>query len=144
MKKVVFAILVIFIGISCSNNDDRPNNNPFLIDPPVNAVLNLSLPEYNPLRFAGNSVVIDNGINGIVVYCVNETLYTAFELSDPNHELRNCSRMTVDGVIASCPCSDDDNEYFITSGQHTTEPDVKYPMQPYRVERNGNVITVSN
>ncbi len=144
MKKITLFLLIAAVTLSCSKNDDKQDRNPFLTDPAVNLNLNLNLPEYNPLKFPGNYIITSQGIKGIVVYCVSENQYLAFELTDPNHVPSSCSRMELTGVIASCPCPNDDNEYFITSGQHTTEPDTKYPMQQYNAQLNGNTVIVSN
>ncbi len=144
MKKLILFLLIVFFAFSCSKSDDKRERNPFLTDPAVSLNLNLNLPEYNPLKFPGNYVITGQGIKGIVVYCVSENQYLAFDLTDPNHVPSNCSRMELTGVIASCPCSNDDNKYFITSGQHTTEPDSKYPMQQYNAQLNGNTVNVSN
>jgi len=144
MKKITLFLLIAAVTLSCSKNDDKQERNPFLTDPAVSLNLNLNLPEYNPLKFPGNYIITSQGIKGIVVYCVSENQYLAFELTDPNHAPSSCSRMELTGVIASCPCSNDDNEYFITSGQHTTEPDAKYPMQQYNAQLNGNTVVISN
>jgi len=140
----VFAAVVLF---GCQNNDDDPieDNNPFLNPPLVNLTLNLNLPEYNPLRFPGNSVILSQqGIRGIVVYCVNTDFYTAFDLSDPNIVPNNCSRMTVEGIIATCQCEGCENSYNIITGQHQTEPETKLPMLAYRITRNGDNIRIRN
>ena len=129
---------------ACSKNDDKQDRNPYLTDPAVNLSLNLNLPEYNPLKFSGNYIITSQGIKGIVVYCVSESQYLAFELTDPNHVPNNCSRMEIDGVIASCTCPNDDNEYFITSGQHITKPGEMYPMQQYNAQLSGNSVIVTN
>ncbi len=144
MKKLVFFLLIGFVSFSCSKSDDKQERNPFLTDPAVSLNLNLNLPQYNPLRFPGNYIITGQGIKGIVVYCVSENQYLAFELSDPNHVPSSCSKMELTGVVASCPCTNDDNEYFITSGQHTTEPGSKYPMQQYNAQLNGNTVVISN
>ncbi|MDP2686376.1 MAG: hypothetical protein Q8O62_04085 [Aequorivita sp.] len=144
MKKITLFLLIAAVTLSCSKNDDKQERNPFLTDPAVSLNLNLNLPEYTPLKFPGNYIITSQGIKGIVVYCVSENQYLAFELTDPNHVPSSCSRMELTGVIASCPCANDDNEYFITSGQHTTEPDTKYPMQQYNAQLNGNTVIISN
>ena len=120
MKKKIVALLMVLSLVSCSNNDDNSQNqNPYLAIPPVNISLNLNLPEYNALKFPGNSIIYTNqGIKGIVIYCVTENQYTASELSDPNHIPNSCSRMSVEGIIASCLC-DDGNSYDIVTGQFT-------------------------
>lgn len=130
--------------LSCSKSDVKQTSNPYLTNPVVNLNLNLNLPEYNPLKFPGNYIITSQGIKGIVVYCVSESYYLAFDLTDPNHVPSGCSRMEVNGIIATCPCTNDENEYYIVTGQHINEPDAKYPMQAYRAERNGNSITISN
>lgn len=143
MKKIVALLFVLISLIACNNDDDNNNNNPYLTVPPVNLNLNLNLPEYNDLKFPGNSVIITfQGIKGIVVYNVNNELYTAFELSDPNHVPNNCSRMIVEGIVASCPC-DDDNQYDIVTGQHQGDQS-RYPMQQYRTQRSGDNLQVFN
>ncbi|MAP80220.1 MAG: hypothetical protein CL526_03935 [Aequorivita sp.] len=145
MKKIVYIIICCLLSLSCSKNDDQKDRNPYLTDPVVNLNLNLNLPEYNPLKFPGNYIITSQGIKGIVVFCISETQYFAFDLSDPNHVPSDCSRMEVEGPIASCPCTNDDNEYNIVNfGRHTTAPDDKYPMQQYRAERSGNNIYITN
>jgi len=145
MKKIVFLLFISITVLSC-NSDDGNNNssdNPFLTIPPVNLNLNLNLPEYNDLNFPGNSVIIPSqGIRGIVVYNVNNSLYTAFELSDPNHSPNSCSKMLIEGIVATCQC-DDENRYDIVTGQHQSDQS-RYPMQQYRTERAGDVVHVFN
>ena len=81
MKFFVVLLSLFLIVTSCSKNDDRREDNPNLIDPLVSLNLSLSLPEYNPLNFPGNSIIINQqGIKGIVIYNVNNDLYTAFDL----------------------------------------------------------------
>lgn len=145
MKNIVIAIIVSIGLMSCNSSDDNnQNQNPYLVVPPVSLNLNLNLPEYNELKFPGGSVIVTNqGIKGIIVYCVSDTQYYAAELSDPNHTPNSCSKMQVEGIIASCPC-DDDNKYDIITGQFTPTNSEKYPMIQYRAERNGDVVNVYN
>ena len=144
INKLLVLLIALFI-LSCSKSDEKQSRNPFLTNPVVSLSLNLNLPEYNPLRFPGSYVITPQGIKGIVVYCVSETYYLAFDLTDPNHAPNYCSRMELNGIIATCPCPNDDNQYNIVNfGQHTTEPGTKYPMQQYRAERIGNNVVISN
>lgn len=145
MKSYPLILLISLLIVACGNNDDDNinDNNPYINPPPVSLNLNLNLPEYNSLQFPGNSVVLFNqGVRGIIVYNVNNSLYTAFDLTDPNHIPNNCSKMTVEGIVATCPC-EDENSYDIVTGQHQNNPQA-YPMLQYRSQRNGNVISISN
>lgn len=144
MLKKIASLLIICLFLGCSKDDEKLHRNPYLTNPMVNLVLNLNLPEYNPLRFPGNHIIAPQGIKGIVIYCVSETQYVAFDLTDPNHAPNACSQMELDGIFAVCPCPDDDNSYNIIDGQHRTEPDTKYPMQRYFATRTGDRVTVTN
>ena len=144
MKKKIIILCVTIALFGCKSDDEQINDNPNLFIPVVNLNLNLNLPEYNPLKFPGNSVVINSqGVKGIVIYNVNNDLYTAFDLSDPNHIPSQCSRMDINGILASCPCTNDQNEYNIVTGTHTTN-ELLYPMQQYRSERNGDNLRIFN
>ena len=144
MKKALFILLCTIVIVSCKSDDDAQNDNPNLFDPLVSLNLNLNLPEYNPLKFPGNSVFINQqGIKGIVIYNVNNDFYTASDLTDPNHIPSNCSRMVIEGIIAICPCSDDSHEYDIVTGKHRADQSL-FPMQQYRAERTGDNLRVFN
>ena len=141
-QSIVVLFALSFFG--CSGEDDnRLINNPYLNQIPVSLNLNLNLPQYNALKYPGNFVVLSNqGIRGVVIYNVNNSLYTAFDLSGPNHSPNNCSTMTIQGVVATCQCSDN-NSYDLVTGQHQTETQA-YPMLPYRAQRNGDVLVITN
>ncbi len=149
MRSLLICLLVVVPLISCNNDDNNNvnnNNNPFLTPPIVDITLNLNLPQFNPLKFPGNTVVVNNrGIKGIVVYNLNNSLYTAFDLTDPNHIPSPCSRMEVEGVIATCPCEDEDgsNSYDLVTGQHRNDENA-FPMLQYRISREGDIITITN
>jgi len=142
MKKI-FSLLTVFIIVTaCSGSDDEIRNNPNLPNVRVDLQLNLDFAEYNDLAFPGNSFTTYNqGIRGVVIYNINSTQYAAFELSDPNHPPSSCSGMTVNGVIATCDC--EENQYNVITGE-LLEGDGQYAMKPYRVERSGRFLIVSN
>lgn len=143
MKKTLLGFIISVFLVGCSTDDNNRVNNPNLPDLNFRLQLNLDLPEYNNLQYPGNSYsTYSNGIKGIVVYNINNSQYTAFELSDPNHPPNNCSAMQVTSITAKCQC-DDGNEYNIVTGE-LTAGEGQYTLKPYRIERRGNVIEVYN
>lgn len=142
MKRFLPIFLLIFTFSGCSSDDDL-RRNPYL--PHLNFSVNfdLSLPEYNQLNFPGNKFVTRNyGINGIVIFNLNNDQYMAFELTDPNHVPQACSSLTVEGTQATCNCGDG-NKYEVITGQPLTG-EGKHTLKPYRVERIGDVLRISN
>ncbi|PQB05802.1 hypothetical protein [Aureitalea marina] len=148
MKRILILCLSVLILGACNSDDSGNNNNgnnPNLSDPFIDISLDLNLPEFNPLNFPGETVIVNGqGIRGVVVFNLNNSTYLAFDLTDPNIRPNNCSRMTLEGIIATCPCPDVDNSYNLgLFGQHITDPN-KFPMQQYRAERVGDRVIVSN
>lgn len=142
MYRIIILLLLPFVFSSCES-DDEIRNNPYLTDVSFQLNINLNFPEYHNLNFPGNSYTSYNhGINGVVVYNINNNQYTAFELSDPNHQLSNCSRLTAQGIIATCSCGDG-NSYNILTGELSTGTG-QYSLKPYRIRKSGNIIEVYN
>ncbi|MGH2664592.1 Rieske (2Fe-2S) protein [Flavobacterium sp.] len=141
MKKYLF-LVVALIALSCSK-DRIANSNPYLQNVGFSKEINTNLPSYNGLQFPSNPILItdpDAGIKGIIVMKVGTNDYRAYEASCPNQYPSDCSRMTLDGINAKCPC--ENYEYSLFTGVGSAQ----YPLKAYRVEANsdGSVIRVYN
>lgn len=142
MRKILFLFGLFQVLSSCSG-DDEIRNNPYLPDLNFSVRFDLSLPEYNQLNFPGNHFTTYNyGVNGIVIFNLNNDQYMAFELTDPNHVPQDCSVLTVKGTEATCSCNDG-NKYTIVTGQQIAG-EGKYQLKPYRIIRRGDILEVSN
>ena len=142
MKNILFSILLLCV-FACSD-DDRPQN-PFLPNVTVNFQVNLNLPEFDRLEFPGGSAEIRTdgfGINGVYIRNLNNTTFVAFELTDPNHALESCSALSVSNEKATCDCSDG-NVYNLITGQ-PEDSTLSYFLKAYRVQKQGNVLIVTN
>ncbi|WP_029037325.1 Rieske (2Fe-2S) protein [Salinimicrobium xinjiangense] len=141
MKHILPLLLLVLTCLACSSDDDL-RQNPYLPNLNFSVNMDLSLPEYNQLNFPGNKYITRNyGINGIVIFNLNNDQYLAFELTDPNHVPQACSSLTVNGTEASCSC--DGNKYDIITGQQIAGEGT-YTLKPYRTRRTGNVLQISN
>jgi hypothetical protein len=146
MKSLFYMVISAFLLVSCSKNDDGNNNNPnipnFAFD--TGQLINTSLPQYNHLTLPGNSISLySQGVNGVVLYYAGNNNYSAFELSDPNHQLQTCSVLTVSGVFATCGCQEE-GTYEILNGLPVEGTVGEYPLKRYFVEVNGSIIRVYN
>ena len=139
-----FLTLISVFSLTACSGDDGPNtSNPNLPNLGVNLTLDLNLPQYNQLNFPGNSFVTGlQGIRGIVIFNIDNNQYTAFEISDPNHAPNDCSAAQIDGLTATCSCSDG-NAYSIVTGQ-LTAGEGQYPLKPYRISRSGDQLLITN
>ncbi|AJR02664.1 hypothetical protein [Siansivirga zeaxanthinifaciens] len=144
MKSILYLIPFILLA-SCSS--DNVTQNPYLPNYEFNtgSLINTNLPQYSQLKFAGNSLILNSpyGINGVVLYYAGGENYNAFEITDPNHQLSTCSKLTVEGIIASCSC-DDGNSYDLLNGIGREGTTGTYPLIRYRVEVSGSIIRIFN
>ena len=146
MKHYSISIVIALLLMTCSSNDDGRTGNPnipnFQFD--TGNLINTNLPQFSQLQFPGNFIVLNEyGVKGVVLYS-SGTTFSAFELSDPNHQVNTCSRLTVEGVSsASCNC-EDGNSYEIILGSQNEGTAGQYGMVRYAVEASGNIIRVFN
>lgn len=135
-------VLVVLIASTLGCNKERiNNNNPFLANYGFSIQVNMNLPLYSNLQFAGNSVKVDEfgvGNRGIIVFNTGGG-YVAFDGACPNQPLSTCSTLTLSGATATCPC--DNAVYSLFDGR---APGLMYPLKQYRAELNGNTIVISN
>lgn len=148
MKRIAYVLFFILLT-TCSKDNDPRERNPYLPDYSFDtgSQINLTLPQYNDLNFPGGSLEIYGngiGINGFVIFNYGNGSFRAFELTDPNHALDDCSVLAVDdNDNAYCNC-DDGNSYLIANGLPQEGTDGQYPLLEYFVEVNGNIIRVYN
>ncbi|HLV46945.1 MAG TPA: hypothetical protein VKY32_07880 [Flavobacterium sp.] len=147
MKKL-FAYLFVLVLFSCSK-DDWEYYNPYLPDYAVNYQVNLDLPQFHQLQYGAAAVYIGGnglGINGIIL--VNTGVgFVAYDATCSNHYLEDCSILSLHGLEATCNC-EHALTYLLIDGNVVPDaqnPDEKYyPLKPYRVIRNGNMLLITN
>lgn len=128
--------------VCCSDNKTN-NNNPNLPNYTFSVDVDLSLPSYSALAYAGNGTLLTQqgaGVRGVVVFNTGSG-FVAYDAACPNQALSACSTMTISGINATCPC--DNKKYSLYTGLCSGQ---QYPMKAYRTEviGNGNVVRVYN
>lgn len=142
MKKII-ALLFIVISILGCSSDNFNNKNPFIPNYSFNFEINTSFPLYSDLQYTGNAMLITlngAGANGVILFNAGAGNFKAYDASCPNQNFSSCSQLEADGINAVCPC--DDVSYSLFTG--LPNADVQYPLKPYRVEVNGNLVRVYN
>ena len=141
--KIIYSLICLILLSTCSRNSEEDENCKFLLDVSVRETINLSLPQYSQLQFSGNSVYIPNAGNaGIIVASTGFDFY-AWDASDPNHVPSACSALEPSGLNATCGCSDK-NEYNLVTGAPIGNSSLRCSLKFYRVEKNGNNLTIFN
>lgn len=140
MRKYLLILLIIPFFFGCTTNSVN-NKNPYIQNYSFDINLNMSLPAYSSLQFAGNAVYYPGvGAKGIYVFCTGLGSYNAFDAACPNQDINSCTYMTIKGGYALCTC--DHAEYSLFNGQSSGK---QYPMKQYRTEViNENTLRVYN
>ena len=136
-------IALIFLLWGCSRQTS--DRNPYLTEIPFQVEINLNLPQYDNLRFAGGSLRIDQGgINGLLLLNLNGSQILAWEATCPNHALESCSRLQIEGVLGRCSCAHA-AQYSLATGQWLNpEETTAYPLLNYVTRQSGNILRISN
>ena len=125
----------------------RPlERNPYLIDIRFQREFNLSLPLYSNLNYVGGSLLVDGvGINGIILFNLNGSSFLAWKATCPNHPPENCSKLSIEGVLAVCSC--EEFQYSLATGQLLNPSENLSPPQSllfYQVQNYNGILSVSN
>ena len=143
MKMRFLSLILVLCLMGCSS-DDRRQNNPNLLDLQFDIVLNLNLPQFSQLNFAGNAIYFNSpgiGNDGIIVVNTGSG-FVAWDASDPNEIPRDCTRLIISGLSAASTCQNP-NSYSIVSGQ-PLEDGLQYGLLSYRVTENAGSVRVFN
>ena len=140
---ILFTLLTILNNSCQKNNLDR---NPYLQEFEFEYSVNLNLPQYDNIKYAGGNILIPQiGIKGVYLFNLSGNSFFAWEASCPNHNPNNCSQMKNIGVLIQCEC--ENFKYSLATGQlidEATEPKKYYPLLNYPVKKNGSNLIISN
>lgn len=138
MKKNILLIITSLFFLGCSN-DGNSNQNPYIPNNNFSVDINMNLPLYSTLKSPGNGIYYSDPriARGIIIFNAGNS-YNAFDAACPNHELKDCSIMTLKGINALCDC--DKFEYNLFTG----DGGKAYPMKQYRTQLNGDFLKIYN
>ena len=98
--KTLFRFLIgVVILNSCATKEN------YIPDTYVNIEINLNLPEYSELNVIGNSIFIEGGNAGIIIYHFAENTYKIYDRNCSWEPLLDCSFIdSLNSTIAYCNC----------------------------------------
>jgi nitrite reductase/ring-hydroxylating ferredoxin subunit len=145
-KNPLFCISFTLLMLVSSCGKRPLERNPYLIDIRFQREFNLSLPLYSNLNYVGGSLLVDGvGINGIILFNLNGSSFLAWEATCPNHPPENCSKLSIEGVLAVCNC--EKFQYSLATGQLLNPSENLSPPQSllfYQVQNYNGILSVSN
>ncbi|GGG95308.1 hypothetical protein GCM10011416_11020 [Polaribacter pacificus] len=139
-KKIILSLLFLTALISCTKSSIE---NDLLPNITVNETVNLNLPKFINLQVPGGSAYISGGVNGIVIYKLNNNEFKAFDRACPHLPVSSCTQMVIKNTIKLvCPC--DDSEFNILNGSPLTEGITHYAREYLVTVFNANTLRITN
>jgi len=109
----------------------------------VNLFIDLNLPQFSDLQVAGNSIFIEGGIEGIIIYHVIGNDYKVYDRSCSYEPSLSCSQIdSVNSGIAFCGCCP--SAFLISNtGQPVNSPAL-LPLKSYNWSLQGSQMHIFN
>ncbi|MGB0869030.1 MAG: hypothetical protein ACPG6V_10630 [Flavobacteriales bacterium] len=140
MRTFLLSIFLFIFLFSCT----KENQNPGFPNEPVNLSIYPGSGAYYDLGVTGGWMYLGGGVNGILVYRLNETSFVAYDRACPYKPKDACERIEIENgnsFIAVDPCCE--SKYLITTGDVTEGPS-EYNLKYYNTSFNGSLLQIWN
>ena len=137
MKKAKFLVLFLIIISSCGDSND------YIRNVYVDVEIDLSLPEFSPLNTVGNSIFIEGGNKGIIIYRFSNYEYNIYDRNcsyEPNLE---CSYIdSINSTIALCGCCS--SAFLLDQNGVVANNPAILPLKQYNYSLNNTLLHIFN
>ncbi len=150
IKPFILAMLCIISLVQLQNCGKNPRNT-LINTGPVNITIDLNLPKYNHLRYAGEFAYFDGGIKGVLVIHDFDDAWYAFERTCAYEPENVCNQILIDSNELAMRCGSTKNNKFEPccnslynfAGFPTRGP-ANAPLARYNISRFGNTVSIYN
>ena len=137
MKKAKFLVFFLIIISSCGDSND------YIRNVYVDVEIDLSLPEFSPLNIVGNSIFIEGGNKGIIIYRFSNYEYNIYDRNcsyEPNLE---CSYIdSINSTIAMCGCCS--SAFLLDQNGVAANSPAVLPLKQYNYSLNNTLLHIFN
>ncbi len=137
MKKAKFLVIFLIIISSCGDSND------YIRNVYVDVEIDLSLPEFSPLNTVGNSIFIEGGNKGIIIYRFSNYEYNIYDRNcsyEPNLE---CSYIdSINSTIAMCGCCS--SAFLLDQNGVAANSPAVLPLKQYNYSLNNTLLHIFN
>ena len=137
MKKAKFLVLFLIIISSCGDSND------YIRNVYVDVEIDLSLPEFSPINTVGNSIFIEGGNKGIIIYRFSNYEYNIYDRNcsyEPNLE---CSYIdSINSTIAMCGCCS--SAFLLDQNGVAANSPAVLPLKQYNYSLNNTLLHIFN
>ena len=137
MKSAFYILSALFFLSTCNTKDD------YIQEVYVNINIDLNLPEYSDLQVSGNSIFIEGGVEGIIIYHGVGNDYKVYDRNCSYEPSLSCSQIdSVDAGIAYCGCCT--SAFLLSDEASVLNSPALLPLKKYYWTLNGSQMHISN
>ena len=137
MKIVFYILIILFIFSTCNTKDD------YIQEVYVDIIVDLNLPKYSDLQASGNSIFIEGGVEGIIIYHGVGNYYKVYDRNCSYEPSRSCSQIdSVDAGIAYCGCCT--SAFLLSNEASVLNSPALLPLKKYYWTLSGSQMHISN
>ena len=137
MKQAKFLIIFLLSIFSCGDSNN------YIRNVYVDVEIDLSLPEFSNLNTVGNSLFIEGGNKGIIIYRHSNYEYKIYDRNcsyEPNLE---CSYVdSVNSIIAFCGCCS--SAFLLDQNGSAANSPAVLPLKQYNYSLNNTLLHIFN
>jgi len=137
MKLAFYILSTLFFFSTCNTKDD------YIQEVYVNINIDLNLPEYSDLQVSGNSIFIEGGVEGIIIYHGVGNDYKVYDRNCSYQPSLSCSQIdSVDAGIAYCGCCS--SAFLLSNDASVLNSPALLPLKKYYWTLSGSQMHISN
>ena len=137
MKQAKFLIIFLLSIFSCGDSNN------YIRNVYVDVEIDLSLPEFSNLSTVGNSLFIEGGNKGIIIYRHSNYEYKIYDRNcsyEPNLE---CSYIdSINSIIAFCGCCS--SAFLLDQNGSSANSPAVLPLKQYNYSLNNTLLHIFN
>ena len=137
MKSILYILIISLLILSCNSKED------YISEVYVNILIDLSLPEYSNLQVSGNSIFIEGGVEGIIIYHGVGSDYKVYDRNCSYEPSLACSYIdSVNSGIAYCGCCT--SAFLLAQDGEVANSPALLPLKKYYFSLSGDQMIISN
>ena len=137
MKSIPYIIIISLLIASCNSKEN------YIAEVYVDILIDLSLPEYSDLQVSGNSIFIEGGAEGIIIYHGVGDDYKVYDRNCSYEPSLACSVIdSVNAGIAYCGCCT--SAFLLAQDGAAANSPALLPLKKYYWTLSGSQMMISN
>lgn len=137
MKSSLYILIISLLIASCTSKEN------YIAEVYVNILIDLSLPEYSDLQVSGNSIFIDGGVEGIIIYHGVGDDYKVYDRNCSYEPSLACSYIdSVNSGIAYCGCCT--SAFLLAQDGASANSPALLPLKKYYWTLSGSQMRIFN